>query len=267
MIYTDCHLHSSFSGDSDTPMEEMIQKGIALGLKTMCFTDHMDLDFPVVDVDFGLDTPAYKTRLFELKEKYKGQIELLFGVEFGLQSHLTKSFSEYQASWPFDFIIGSSHLLAGQDPYYPENLGNQEDPEIYRSYFESILDNLKNFDGFQVYGHLDYIVRYGRFRTKYYTPSDYSGLFDEILKTAIHKGIGIELNTSGLKYGLGFAHPHMDILKRYRELGGEILTIGSDAHQPDHIAYDFSVVPELLKACGFSHYTIFRDRKPEFLPL
>ena len=92
-------------------------------------------------------------------------------------------------------------------------------------------------------------------------------LFDEIFRTAIEKGIGIEINTSGLKYGLGFAHPHPELLKRYRELGGELLTIGSDAHQPEHIAYDFQTLPPLLKACGFSYYTLFRDRKPVFLPI
>ncbi|MCI5479933.1 MAG: histidinol-phosphatase HisJ family protein [Lachnospiraceae bacterium] len=267
MIYTDCHLHSSFSGDSDTPMEDMIRRGIRLGLRTICFTDHMDPEFPESDVDFGLDTQAYASRLMELKDKYKEQIEILFGVEFGLQSQLTGFFSRYEKAWPFDFIIGSSHLLNGTDPYYPENLAQTSDQEIYRSYFESILYNLKHFDGFQVYGHLDYIVRYGRFRTKYYRCSDYMELFDEIFRTAIEKGIGIEINTSGLKYGLGFAHPHPELLKRYRELGGELLTIGSDAHQPEHIAYDFQTLPPLLKACGFSYYTLFRDRKPVFLPI
>lgn len=269
MIYTDFHLHTSFSGDSDTPMEDMILKGIRLGLKTMCFTDHMDPDYPPgpEGIDFSLDTAAYAARLAELKEKYKTQIEILFGVEFGLQAHLISFFDSYQAAWPFDFIIGSSHLMNGVDPYYPENLGEKSDRELYRAYFESILYNLQHFDGFQVYGHLDYIVRYGKYRTRYYRFSDYSDLFDEILRLAVSKGIGIELNTSGLKYGLGFAHPHPDILNRYRELGGEILTIGSDAHQPDHIAYDFPVVNDLLKSCGFSFYTVFRNRQPVFLPI
>lgn len=269
MIHTDCHLHTSFSGDSDTPMEDMIRRGISLGLKTICFTDHMDPDFPPEPegMDFSLDTPAYAACIAELKEKYKGQIEILFGVEFGLQPHLAPLFAEYQASWPFDFMIGSSHLMDGVDPYYPENLGGRSDRELYRAYFEVILYNLKHFDGFQVYGHLDYIVRYGHYRTKYYHLKDYSDLIDEILRLAIHKGIGIELNTSGLKYGLGFAHPHPDILKRYHELGGELLSIGSDAHRPEHIAYDFGIIPDLLKSCGFSYYTLFRERKPVFLPI
>ena len=80
----------------------------------------------------------------------------------------------------------------------------------------------------------------------------------------IEHGKGIELNTAGLKYGLPYAHPHRDVLKRYRELGGEILTIGSDAHKPEHVAYDFQKVPELLESCGFRYYTEFIGRKPVF---
>jgi len=267
MIYTDFHMHSSFSGDSDTPMEDMIRGSIARGLKSICFTEHHDPDFPVPDIVFTVDNPAYRSRLLELKEKYKDQIEILYGIEYGFQPHLAEHFSNYIAEWPFDFIIGSSHSIYGLDPYYPDTVEHIDDRKLYRDYFESILYNLQNFDGFQVYGHMDYIVRYGSQRTKHYHVSDYMDLFDEIFRTAIHKGIGIELNTAGLKYGLGFAHPHPDILKRYRELGGEIITIGSDAHAPEHLAYSFDQASDILKSCGFSHYTIFRGRKPEFLPL
>ena len=100
-------------------------------------------------------------------------------------------------------------------------------------------------------------------------PKDLSDkeILDEILKTLIAKNIGLELNTGGLKYGLGFAHPHTDVLKHYKELGGEIITIGSDAHKPEHLAYDFSKVPSILKEAGFKYYTIFKNRTPEFIKL
>ena len=87
---------------------------------------------------------------------------------------------------------------------------------------------------------------------------------DEILKTLVEQGKGLELNTAGLKYGLPFAHPHPDILKRYRELGGEIITIGADGHKPEHIAYDFEKVNAILRECGFTYYAEFRKRKPVF---
>jgi histidinol-phosphatase (PHP family) len=87
---------------------------------------------------------------------------------------------------------------------------------------------------------------------------------DDVLRTILDCGKGIEINTSGYKYGLGHAHPKTEILKRYRELGGEIITIGSDAHKPEHLCYDFHLVPELLKSLGFTYYTTFVQRKPVF---
>ena len=95
----------------------------------------------------------------------------------------------------------------------------------------------------------------------------YADIIDEILRTLIEKGKGLELNTAGLKYGLPFAHPHADVLKRYRELGGEIITIGADGHRPEHIAYDFSKVRDILEDCGFKYYTEFKGRKPYFCQL
>ena len=105
------------------------------------------------------------------------------------------------------------------------------------------------------------------FRSKYYSYRKFSDVIDEILRILIQKGKGIELNTGGFKYGLGHPNPEEAVLKRYRELGGEIVTIGSDAHRPEHVAYTFGKVPEILKAAGFRYYTVFRERKPMFSEL
>ena len=115
-MYCDYHLHSSFSGDSDTPMEEMIQKGIQLGLPAMCFTEHLDPDFPEGDCSFDLDLPAYEKKLRELKKKYWDKIQIYFGLELGLQPHLTEEIPEIAASASFDFIIGSTHVADHMDP-------------------------------------------------------------------------------------------------------------------------------------------------------
>ena len=126
---------------------------------------------------------------------------------------------------------------------------------------------LKSLLLFRVCGHIDYVVRYGPNRNLYYTYEKYRDILDEILRVLVQKGIGLECNTAGFKYGLGHPNPTEKILSRYRELGGEILTLGSDAHAPEHIAYDFERAGALLKECGFHYYTVFRNRKPEFLPL
>ena len=116
-------------------------------------------------------------------------------------------------------------------------------------------------------GHIDYIVRYGKTKAATYSYKEHADIIDEILKYLIEHGKGIELNMAGFKYGLGFGHPHPDIIKRYKELGGEIITIGADGHKPEHIAYDFYRVSGILKACGFEKYTEFIERKPIFRQL
>ncbi|MBQ8549080.1 MAG: histidinol-phosphatase HisJ family protein [Lachnospiraceae bacterium] len=267
-ITADCHLHSSFSGDSETPMEEMIQKGISLGLTTMCFTEHQDYDYPDSEDGPGsiflLNTDSYLYDLANLKEKYRDKIRILFGVELGLQPHLLRQNAVYTKSHEFDFIIGSSHICSGRDPYYPSFYEGRTDEAAYREYFESILENIKKFSNFDVYGHLDYVVRYGKSLDREYSYEKYKDILDAILELLLEKGKGIELNTGGIKKGMKDFHPCADVLRRYRELGGEIITIGSDAHSPEPIGAHFERAAEVLKECGFTYYTVFEKRTPEF---
>ena len=266
-MYCDFHLHSSFSTDSNAPMEKMVLQGIELGLPAMCFTEHMDLDFPSEEPEFLVDLPAYKSRFLELKEKYKDKIELYFGLELGLQPHLKEELPALSNSETFDFIIGSTHVVDHMDPYEKTFYQGRTEKESYRRYFEVLLENLKLFSCFDSCGHIDYVVRYGPNKNRDYTYEKYQDLLEEILKILVTKGISLECNTAGFKYGLGHPNPTEKILTRYRELGGELLTLGSDAHAPEHIAYDFSRAGQLLKACGFQYYTVFKNRKPVFLPL
>ena len=267
MIICDFHNHTNFSADSDSTPESMLQKAVDLGLSYLCMTDHMDLDFPYPELDFTFDVAEYFKKHEELRQIYGDRIKLLTGIELGLQPGVYADLKDLLSKWDFDFVIGSSHLVDRMDPYFPEYWQNKtEDAGILR-YFETILENVAEFDDIDVYGHIDYIVRYAPSKATDYSYQKYQEILDEILKTLISKNIGLELNTAGFKYGLGFPNPHMDILKRYRELGGEIITIGSDGHVPEHLAYDFKKVPEILKACGFDHYTIFQKRKAEFIKL
>ncbi len=263
MITADSHVHSSFSSDSTEPLEAQVNAALSAGLTTLCVTEHMDMDYPTGE--FILDTAAYKAELFRLKEKYADRIQLLFGVELGLMDYLAPRLDEYVHGEQFDLIIGSSHLVEGIDPYYPGYFDKLGDREGIQKYFQSILDNITAFSDFDVYGHLDYVVRYSNAKT--YAPADYMELIEQILKKLISMGKGIELNTAGLKYGLGWAHPHPEVLRLYRSLGGEIITVGSDGHKAEHVAYDFAAAAEILKNAGFEYYTVFRGRKPEFIKL
>ncbi len=267
-IKSDYHLHTSFSGDSTAPMEDMILKGIALGLTSMCFTEHMDMDYVYIKPEeegmFELNTDSYLYDLIKYKEKYADKIQLLFGVELGVQPRLRRKLAIYSKSYDFDFIIASSHLCNRKDPYYPDFYEGRSDEEAYREYFLSILDNLKAFSNFDVYGHLDYVVRYGKTKDDDYCYDKYKDILDKILETLIENEKGIELNTGAIGYNLRDLNPCTDILKRYKELGGEIITVGSDAHEPSAITRGFDRAVETLTSCGFKYYTTFEKRTPEF---
>lgn len=270
-IQTDYHMHSSFSGDSPSSMKEMIEQAIKLNLHTICFTDHMDMDFPYTPRSaeriFTLDTDPYVFEIAKHKELYKEQIKILLGVEIGLQPHLTNEINEYAKKYDFDFIIGSSHVCHGMDPYQPDYFENRNEDNVHHEYFESIYENIDQNMDFDVYGHLDYVVRYGPTKNINYSYSKHKDIIDKILKRLIADGKGIEVNTSGYKYGLGMPHPSLEILARYKELGGRILTIGSDGHRPEHLTYAFDQIEKELRSCGFDEYTVFENRRPSFIKL
>lgn len=268
-ILWDCHMHSSFSADSDTSMENMILDAIRRGLTGICFTEHLDPDYPPTPNNdtFELDLPAYRETLFMLKEKYHSRLNIHFGIELGLQPHLHTFFRDLLNEFPFDFVIGSSHVVHGYDPYYKDFFNNRNESDCYQEYFESILENLNAFSEMDVYGHIDYIVRYGPNQNREYSYERYHEILDEILRTIISHNCGIELNTGGFHYGLNEPNPCRDVIRRYRELGGEIITVGADAHHPDKISYAFDKASAILADCGFKYYTVFQNRKPEFIRL
>ncbi len=270
-VLSDDHLHSSYSGDSDTPMEKMVRRGMELGLTTMCFTEHMDMDYvyakPEEEGLFELDTDAYLAGFQRQREKYGDRIKLRFGVELGIQPHLAGELSAYVRQYDFDFVIASSHLCNRKDPYYPYFFEGRSEEEAYGEYFASVLDNLRKFLDFDVYGHLDYVVRYGPGKDTAYGYGAYRDVLDAILRLLVENGKGLEINTGGIGYGLRELNPCTDIIRRYRELGGEIVTAGSDAHAPGRIAEGFDRAAEILKSCGFKYYTVFSKRIPEHIRL
>lgn len=262
----DQHMHCRFSGDSETAPEDMIKSSIENGLDGICFTDHLDYDYKEEPGLFDLNLEDYSKYILSLKEKYSSlpNFDVNFGIEVGLQTHLAQKNNDVISSYPFDFVIGSSHVVNGIDPYYTTFYEGRSEDEAYTEYFESIIDNLHTEADFDVYGHIDYVVRYGPNKNQYYSYKKYADVIDEILRLIIYKGRGIELNTAGFKYGLGHPNPCEDILKRYKQLGGEIITVGSDAHKPEHVAYDFHKVPDILHNAGFKYYCVFSQRKPIF---
>ena len=268
MYYSDCHVHTFFSPDSKTHPREHIEQAIRLGMDSLCFTDHMDFDYPPqYQISFDLDPKAYFPYMQKLRDEYDGKLKIRTGVEIGLETACQQQISEYIQSNPWDFVIGSIHLSGRLDPYFADYFEGRTVRKAYRAYFESMLSCLEAFDPiFDTLGHLDYIFRCGD-QSIADAWSEWPDLMDAILRLLLDKGIGLEVNTGGIKSGLTFQHPHDHLLARYRELGGELITLGSDAHSPDHLGDYFAQTGERLKALGFRYYAVFADRKPAFLAL
>ncbi len=274
MIKADIHVHTSFSSDCAEPMENQIKQAISLGLETLCFTEHMDKDYPLApgrDIsegpEFLLDTEKYREGFLEMRDKYAGRIKLLWGVELGLQPHLSDWCREYVAKYDFDFIIGSVHTVDRKDPYYPAFFEGRPECESYAQYFEEMLTDLNGFSDFDTLGHLDYIVRYGPNKNRDYTFERYAKYIDPVLKFLVDNGIALEANSAGYRKGLGEPNPCSDVLLRYKELGGKLITIGSDSHQTSSLGNDFSRIESLLLECGFTDYAVFEGRSSTLYPL
>lgn len=262
----DYHFHTDFSGDSHTPIHDHLERAVSLGMKSLCVTDHHDFDVDSV-IDFTLDIEAYLKTMNRLKEEYKDRINLRIGIELGLQTHLEQYFKDLLSQYPFDFVIGSTHFINRRDPSYPAFFQGREEREAYLQYFQTTLENVKKLDTYDVAGHIDYLVRYGPNKDQYYSYEAYEDVLDAILREIISHGKGIECNTAGFRKGLREPNPCIKVLKRYRELGGEILTLGSDAHVPEDLGADFKRARELLLECGFTHYAEFDHRIPKFFAL
>ncbi|MCR5212873.1 MAG: histidinol-phosphatase HisJ family protein [Eubacterium sp.] len=294
LIKYDYHLHTCFSADCDSPIEDIIKSAKTKGLNSLCFTDHNDLDFPETpdNIKFDLDIEKYIDTLSKIKEReasnsiINGQdnFEIKIGLEQGVMPSTCNTLNTYSKEHPgLDFIICSSHVVDNGDPYYPESWqypdGSYKDENtLYRKYYEDMLYNVSHFTDYNVYGHIDYIFRYGPdnkkgfqkvteeiFRQKYFPR--FSDIIREILKNIIDNNKGLEINTGSLYRGMDFAHPHIEILKLYKELGGQILTIGSDAHDLEHIGYKFDYARELAKSVGLRYYCTFNNMEAEYHPL
>jgi histidinol-phosphatase (PHP family) len=267
MLFADYHMHSHNSGDSKAPMKDMIESAIEKGLKEICFTEHMDLDFPLLpDLPpdpFNLDIRSYKEELYKYKEIYKDKINVKFGIEVGMQPQIAKQNAEVIRNEDFDFVIASIHLVDRNDPYYGDIWEANPVEKVLERFFELTLENLKLYDDYDVLGHLDYISRYVPEGDKTYSYERYKDIIDEILLHIIKKDKGIEFNSKVLGYSNDLEpNPCPAALRRYKELGGKLLTFGSDAHNPRAIACGYDRARQIVLDAGFTEFYTFERRVP-----
>ncbi|MGN0295234.1 MAG: histidinol-phosphatase HisJ family protein [Lachnospiraceae bacterium] len=276
-MYADYHLHTYYSDDSDYPMEQLVQDAIDKGLSEICFTDHVDYGIkedwkdlsdtyhpeekaglPVMNVKY----PAYHAEINRLRKKYAGKIIIREGMEFGMQVHTIPQYRKLFSSWPFDFIIMSCHQVENKEFWTQDFQKGKTQEEYNLKYYKEILHVIRKYKDYSVLGHLDMITRYDP--AGIYPFEKIRDMVAAILQQAINDGKGIEVNTSSFRYGLSDLTPSKDILRLYKELGGTIITIGSDTHKPEHLAAHMKEVSEKLKQIGFTSFCTFQNMQPIF---
>ncbi len=258
-MFFDYHMHSDFSADSETKTEAMVKASIKAGLKEIAFTEHIDYDYPDKSIVFDLDLPAYTKEINRLKRKYENQITIKKGVELGLQPYLVDRYKKLMASESFDFVIASVHAADRKDLHSLDFFKGRTTKEAYEIYYQELLESISQFKDYNVLGHLDLVKRYKAIETD----DLFHDLIAEIFKLIIPEGKGIEINASGYAYGMQEALPSDDILALYKQMGGEIITMGSDAHIEKHVAHRFDEVLERLKGHGFKYLATFTNMEVE----
>ena len=254
----DYHIHTKFSGDSDASPVEYVKQAIKMQLEEICFTDHRDFDYPIDS--FDLDIETYYQTIMALKKEYQDKIKIKWGIEIGLDLNYFQEINDLINQYPFDFVIGSIHVINHTEFYYGDFFKGLSKEQAHRHFFEETLKCVKAFDCFNVLGHLDYIMRYGPYDNKKVEHAKYQDIIDEIFKTLIDKGKGIEVNTSGYAVNGNCGFPNYNQVKRYFDLGGRIITIGTDSHTVDRIGQHVEDVKDNLKKIGFKEISTFTNR-------
>ena len=278
MLFEDYHVHTEFSEDSYCQMQDQITQAIKNGIQEICITDHVDygvkLDWdepekivfrddgcPVANVNY----PVYFTKLDYMRKLHGDKIIIKNGLEFGMQTHtigqFQKLFDRYQNR--LDFIILSLHQINDQEFWMQAFQKGKTQQQYNEEYYQELYEIMKVYKDYSILGHLDVINRYDLLGCYPFEKTE--DIVAEILKLAIKDGKGIEVNTSSFRYGLPDLQPCRKILHLYKDLGGRILTIGSDAHYPNYVGAHIPEVMDILRdEIGFTEICTFDQMVPSF---
>ncbi|AFQ45353.1 histidinol-phosphatase HisJ family protein [Desulfosporosinus meridiei] len=258
MKKADYHIHSDFSPDSTLTMDQACERAISLGLEELCFTDHFE-----IAEDIRIDYTKYRQAVFRARERYGKQLSLKIGLEVGFDKNSQHQIQEYLEDKDFDFVIGSLHRAEGLDLFNGEFFRGKELKVAFSDYFKVIHESIPSFD-FSVLGHITLIKRF--FLLLKVNPSDIDwSYYDEgiqaILQDLIARGKGIELNLRNPLLDLDFR-----VLRFYKELGGEIITLGTDSHHTTSM-HAMEEGFQALREVGFRYYCVFDHLKPLFVSI
>ena len=268
---TDYHCHTHISRDSQTPYYDMVMAEYDAGVRRLCVTDHCDtVDWRTLE--FNPDCRNVARKELEAYEadidRFPADLELRMGMELAeLLFHPELADELASAPW-LDFVLGSYHITREYGDYHEQSYADPAFCDTLWDIYLRDIQQVADMNYFDVLAHIGYFRRYAwnqGFDTGL-TLDKHGDRIEHLLQTIIRNGKGIEINCSGLRDGCG-PFPSEEILRLYKSLGGEIITIGSDAHNPSHAAKCLDQGQQLLSACGFRYIATFTKRKPSFIPI
>lgn len=268
----DNHIHSLLSADSDMPIRDIVDAAIARGLSGVALTDHYDFEIPEGVKSFTFD-PKEQAReiektIMELPVEVASSFKILKGVEIGMQPQCIDDMNRLVSENDFDTVIGSLHFIDGTDPFHGNYYIPYEYKEAYGHYLETIWKCVDKFENLDILGHYDYIARYAPYPETSIYYSEFGDILDTILKKLAQNGKTFEINTKTYM-PFGDREPQLDtmILTRFKELGGEFISFGSDAHDLGRVGANFDRFVPIVKSCGIKYCVRFEQRvaKPELL--
>jgi len=265
----DMHVHSNYSSDGTASLEEMIKAAVSRGLKYISFAEHYDYDYVKNNLKVQLtDISAYFNEITLLAEKYADKIKVVKSIELGYESgeFVENEYNRVMKKYPFDCILNSAHIANKVDCWKQEFYVNKSRETAYTQYFTSVLNSINCNYSFDIITHLGIPARYAPYKNNKIIYADWKDILDEILKAVIAKGKTLEINTSAGKAKSEFL-PDTDILKRYKELGGEKITFSSDAHGTSRIAEKYREVCQAVSELGFKYFVVYIDRKEKFIKI
>lgn len=272
MIYKnaiDLHMHTDSSFDGNYKAELMCCAAIEAGLSTICFTDHFDVDFYEEHRLAQRQVTSYED-VTSASAAFEGKIKVLTGIEVGQGTYEPELTKKSLEKYSYDFIIGSIHNLRKTPDFCELDYSGMSIEEVYSlldTYFEEML-LLSIWNGFDTLAHLTYPLRYimGNYGIKV-DLKKYDDIVDEIFRTVIHNGKALEINTSGLRQKIGVTMPTENYVRRFRELGGELITLGSDAHFTEHVGAGIDTGFQIAENAGFKYVAYFEKHKPTMVKI
>ncbi len=261
----DYQVHSYCSHDGKASIREQCLRAIAIGLDEIGFTEHKDFDpaDPVVD---QFDYRRYADEIDEAIGEFGSRLKIRMGVEVDYQQWFDHEIAAYLDDHAFDFVLGSVHYVDRKMLMTPEYIAGGTKEEAYRRYFRAVRESVE-VSLIDVVGHLEYVNRRGVPAFGPYDWTPYPGQLAELFDLMIEYNVALEINTAGLRQGVGHTYPCEAHVALYAERGGRLLTIGSDSHQPADLAASYEVAAGIALKHGLTHVCTFHERSRKLVPL